>query len=221
MEAGFAPVDQALQKARLVVVEPDFVMTGASGKIIAAKAAQAVAGLDRLAQPGAGAHDFNLTLDVETARIPALEAFTQVNEPAALHVGGVLTKFPLPGRGSLVDWLENWRQADGLLALGKATLSNGTTQIEASGPLGFDGEHRLTGKLALKLRGADAVLARFGVSGSLLNPGNLLGSLFGKVKKPAPDGDSGAGGIRLPLTLQGGKVLVGPLPLPFVLQPLY
>ena len=86
-------------------------------------------------------------------------------------------------------------------------------------------EHRPAGKLALKLKGAGPILQRFGIPANVLNVGSLLGVLLGKGKKPdaepAPAGGADAGPIRLTLTLEGGKAMAGPLPLPVELRPLY
>lgn len=211
-----AGMELALRSLRLTADTPDVTMSAPAGKALAAKATRAVASLERR---GAAGNDFDVALDVDGARIPELEAFTQVAAPAALHIGGILSNLALPGSGDIAERLEQWRKADGLLNLAPSTVSNGTTQVEISGPLGLDAEHRAAGKLALKLQGANALLQRFGVPANMLNVGNLLGGLLGKPKKPEPEPE--AGSIRLPLTLQGGKVQVGPLALPLVLQPLY
>lgn len=216
--AQLAGADQALRGLQVKLDAPDLNVTSPAGRNFAAKAKAAVVRLDRRA---AGVNDFDVAVDVEAAKIPALEAFTQVAEPAVLHIGGVLSHFAIPGRGSSAEKLEAWRQTDGLLTLATATFSNGTTQIETSGPLGLDAEHRLSGKLALKLKGADAVLQRFGIPVAALNPGKLLGSLFGKGKKPDAEADGTAATISLPVALHNGKVMIGPLALPLVLQPLY
>ena len=211
--------ETALRSLSLTSAAPDLAVTSAAGRSFAARAASAR--LSLTAVPAG--HD--VAFDAEGTKIPALEALTQNPAPATLHVAGLLEKFDLPGHGGIADRLERWRVAGGILTLDKSTLGNGTTQVEISGPLALDEEHRPAGKLALRLRGGGVLLQRFGVSANLLNAGGLIGALLGKTKKPDADtgtaADAQGGLIALPLTLQGGKLQVGPFPLPTELRPLY
>ena len=215
--AGLAPggLDQALQSLAVTTAAPDLAVTAASGRGFSARAASAH--LTLAAAPGG--HD--LVIDADGLKLPALEQLTQSPAPATLHVAGLIEKLDLPGHGGVFDRIERWRAGGGVLTLNKSTLGNGVTQLEVSGPLALDEEHRPAGKLAVRLVGAGPILQRFGVPAAVLNPGGLLGALLGKNKKPEPETESDPAGLRLNVTLQGGKVHAGPVPLPVELKALY
>ena len=208
-------LDTALHSFTLTSAAPDLTFTSVSGRGFTAKATSA----RFILTPAPGGHD--LAFDAEGLKLPALEQLTQNPAPATLHVAGLFEKFDLPGHGAPAERLERWRAAGGVFTLAKSTLGNGVTQVEVSGPLALDAEHRPAGKLAVRLVGAGPILQRFGVPAAVLNPGGLLGALLGKNKKPEPEADSDPAGLRLSVTLQGGKVLAGPVPLPVELKALY
>ena len=165
-----------------------------------------------------------LFIDHERIEYPALLALMPNAGPGDLHIVGQLDHFELPGRGSRDERLERWRAAGGRFSVTQASFASAMLRVEAEGPLGLDESHRLEGKLALKIRGAEALLQRFGLSAKMLNVGSTLGALLGGKPKPAGDeaGDGNLGkSLSLPLTLRDGKVSAGPFPLPVELLPLY
>ena len=221
----FSEADKALQALRWTADAPDIAFAAASGRGFAGKAQIARLHLAAVAAEAGAGGGYALTADIEGAKAAALESLTQSAEAANAHISGVFDKVDLPGRGSLPAQLERWRAAGGALTLSASTFGNSVAMVEASGPLSLDGEHRPAGKLALKLKGAGPILQRVGIPANLLNAGNLLGALLGRGKKPdaelAPPGGADAGAIKLTLTLEAGRAMAGPLPLPVELRPLY
>jgi hypothetical protein len=126
-----------------------------------------------------------------------------------------------PGRGTLRDRVEGWREAGGRLAIASFTASQGPRRIEASGDLGLDALHRPAGHLDLAAAGIADLLTQ--LVGPLPGGGAfeaLQGRLPGMGRRETPADPKLR---RLPrLTFADGRLHVGPLPVPRVrLQPLY
>lgn len=126
---------------------------------------------------------------------------------------GLLTPAPLPVR------LEAWRRAGGMLNISELKLGKGAATMEATGRLGLDGAHRPQGRLDMVATGVEPLLQRFGVPTAAVAIGSVLSGLLGGAKARAeapPEGE-----LKLPLTLQNGRVTIGPVRTPFSVLPLY
>ena len=216
-----APED-ALASLEIMAEAPVVAVTRANGQGQSGKAQQARLRLARVAGAEAASHD--IRIDFEGLEQPLLQSLAPTAGPSDVHLVGLIGHFELPGQGSLGERLERWRAAGGHFSIAQATLVNSAFRIEAEGPLGLDGAHRLEGRLALKVQGADALLQRFGLSSRMLEVGSTLGALFSGKPKPAEDAAidaKSANSLSLALTFRDGKVGAGPLPLPLELLPLY
>ncbi len=164
------------------------------------------------AAPGAAAFGLTATGLV----FPTLDALPGFEQPTDLEARGVLTRADLlqaPTRARL----EAWRAAGGALQLSSLTVSKGAFHGAATGELALDDAHRATGRLDTTLSGFEPIAARYGIPLAGVQLGGLLSTLLGGGKAPPAE----AGSVRLPLTLAGGAVVVGPFRTGVRLDPLY
>jgi len=96
--------------------------------------------------------------------------------------------------------LENWRTSGGEVLVDQWALKRGEQALELKGSLAIDDGHRLNGKIDLSAAGLGDALKESGLS--------ILG------------GSLGAGSVKLPLTLNKGRLLIGPLKIAEI-PPLY
>lgn len=165
---------------------------------------------------------FDLALRGDAAVIPGLDALVGGQEPADIQVGVEVTEADdLPAR-PLWGELERWRVAGGRVELRSLTMAKGARRADATGTFGIDGEHRPQGQLQIAALGLGGLLGRL-AGGSGIG-GALLGALLGTPEpEAAPARGTPPGLKRLPpLRLDGGRLFVGPLPIPGIrLPPLY
>lgn len=181
----------------------------------------------------AGEGAIDVSLRAERATVPALDPVLGGSEPADLSVDATATRAAGFGGGAFVRELERWRAAGGALELTLASVVKGPKRVRARGTLALDPEHRLAGRVDAEAAGLEALIApilaqRFGERGGLV--GGLIGGLLGGARPPrdAPRIEQApptANEPRLtalpPLTMEGGRVRLGPFPLPVMLLPLY
>ncbi len=111
---------------------------------------------------------------------------------------------------------EAWRRVGGALTITRAEARKGDLDMAATGTLALDDSHRLVGSLNVASAGVKPLLDRLGLPSAVLAIGSLLGgggNLSPLLEKPVE--------TRFALTLQNGRVSLGPLRLPIVLIPLY
>lgn len=161
---------------------------------------------------------YDLALSLRRAVTPALDAFLGLNDPADVDFAGAASHLAFAVKGSLAERLEVWRAAGGRLEPASLDVRKGQSRLRLNGGLGLDAAHRLEGKLTLEGDGLQPLFKRFGLNLDMVAAGNLLDGLLGA--KPKADGEKRAG-LRLPLTLDRGRVAVGPLRTPIALPPLY
>lgn len=164
-------------------------------------------------QPGT----FDLAIRSEGAVIPGLDDLVGGTEPADIAASlDVSQAADLPAR-PLWSELERWRLAGGRVELSSLTMAKGPRRAEAKGRIGIDELHRPSGQLAISATGLGGLLGRL-TTGSGLG-GALLGAILG-VPEPNPRaGGDGALKPLPPLRLEGGRLFVGPLPIPGVRIP--
>ncbi|WP_375457984.1 DUF2125 domain-containing protein [uncultured Enterovirga sp.] len=166
---------------------------------------------------------FDLALRSDGAVIPGLEILVGGQEPADLQIGiGVTESDDLPAR-PLWGELERWRLANGRVELRSLSMTKGPRRAQATGSFGIDSEHRPQGQLQMSAIGLGGLLGR--VAGGSGIGGALLGALLGTPEPDAaPAGTGAAPGLKRlpPLRLDGGRLYVGPLPIPGIrIPPLY
>lgn len=163
-------------------------------------------------------------LDATGAVLPDLDALIGGTEPADVSaVLKILQTANLPARPIAAEF-DRWRQAGGRIELTRFTLAKGPRRLEASGTFRLDDAHRPEGRLEASSARIEGLLGRFiGEKSGLA--GNLLGALLGPSPKPQPGpADPNAPPLRPvpPLRLEGGRLFVGPLPVPGMrVPPLY
>ena len=90
--------------------------------------------------------------------------------------------------------LERWRLAGGALRVAAVNITKGSLKAGASGELQLDEMHRALGRLDTSIEGAEALLPRLGLPPAALAFLKLSG-----------------GKLRLPVTLNNGRMAVGPV----------
>lgn len=113
---------------------------------------------------------------------------------------------PWPVRPAVPD-LAAWRDAGGVVEVLDFQLDWGAVQLAASGTLSLDADLQPTGRLDATVVGLDQLIqavAGEGGQGDIGLTGISLGGLFG---------GGGDQGVTLPLTIAGGRIGLGPVPL--------
>lgn len=141
-----------------------------------------------------------------------------IEAPADAMIAARITHAPLLLAGSRGQRLENWRQAQGTFTLQNTVVSKGPLQLEASGQLTIDGEHRLAGTINTRTAGATVLMQRFGLPGG--NGAGMLGGLLSR-RAQAAEAPGKKTFLPLPLMLRDGVVWVGPIRTRVRLIPLY
>ena len=169
---------------------------------------------------------FDVASLVQQASLPLLDQWLGGAEPTDASVVATVTRAePLSGRGLPVE-LERWRTEGGRLQLSQFNVTRGTKRLDAAGTLNIDELHRLQGRLDLTVAGLDDVLKSLGLSPRNAAIGGLIASVLGGGRKAQaaapqqPQQDPAGKGVMLPLRLDNGKVLLGPIPVA-TLFPLY
>jgi len=163
--------------------------------------------------------DFALRLSKLDA--PALDGMSAYAGPMdAVFAATVLQTEALRG-GEFPQSLEQWRQAGGNAEIREFKIAKGQALVVASGSLGLDDAHRPAGRIDLQLTGMGPLLQRFGLSPGNAAVGGLLGGLLAGKGPQAPAQGGADGVLRLPLELNQGRAMIGPMRLPVVLSPLY
>ena len=131
---------------------------------------------------------------------------------------------PAGGGGDLAARLRDWRAGGGRLLLRQATIDWKDAGIEAAGHVVLDGNLQPDGGFTVQVTGADAMLDRLAQSGRL-DPSAVaaaravLGLISAARDEPRgrSTGQPSAGPLRrplqLPLTLHGGLLSLGQIPL--------
>jgi hypothetical protein len=160
---------------------------------------------------------FDIAASVGELSNATLDAVLGSQTPASGEIIGVLTKGDFSGQGSPAQKLERWRVAGGTFTIERANLVKGAARVSFTGQLGLDDAHRPQGQLEADVEGLEPVLAHFGLPAAALNVGNVLQTILGG--KPARQSETKA--LHLRITFDKGRALIGPLPIPFSLPPLY
>lgn len=153
-------------------------------------------------------------------KLPPADRLLRDEAPIDMDAVATVTQAePLTGAPPVAE-LERWRLAGGKVQFGKVMLSKGTKRLDATGVVALDELHRPQGRLDVSVAGLDDIMQQFGLSPRAANIGGLIAGVLGGGAPRAPAPDAPAGGVVLPLRLDGGKAFLGPLPVA-LLMPLY
>lgn len=161
---------------------------------------------------------YDLALTLRRAVAPALDAFLNIPGTTDVDFVGTANHLVFSPTGDVAERLEIWRAGGGRLEPTSLDIRKGNLRLRLAGGVGLDAAHRPEGKLTLEGEGLQPLFKRFGVNLDMVAAGNLLDGLLGG--KPKSNGDTRQG-LRLPLTLDRGRLAVGPLRTPIALPPLY
>jgi hypothetical protein len=151
---------------------------------------------------------------------PWLVMVLGLRQPAEIKTDGTVTEVSFDPSERPAESLEHWRVKGGRIDFSNLAVSQGETQVSARGTLKLDATHCLQGRLDTESLGIEPVLRRHGINPSLATAGLLLNSLFGGKKQGAAP-PSAPAVLHLPLRLEGGAVIVGPVQTSIRLPALY
>lgn len=180
-----------------------------------------------LRRDAAASTNLDWALTATGAVVPGLDGLVGGTEPADIAIVLAASQAgDLPARPILAEF-ERWRAAGGKLDLTRVSLTKGPRRLEAKGSLALDELHRPAGQVEVAAIGLEGLLGRLAGERSVLG-GRLLGALLGAsppstIQQPAPSNPNAPALRPLPpLRLEGGRLFLGPLPIPGVrVPPLY
>jgi hypothetical protein len=164
------------------------------------------------ARPGA----YDLAVRLDRGVIPEADLLLGSNDPLSLELDSRVLQAGAIDRRDWRQTIENWRANGGTIRIEQFKLAKGAPRVEASGDLRLDDLRRPQGRLDASFVNAGAILQQFGIGGGA---GGLVGALLGGGRRADDRRESV---MRLPLTLDGGRVAVGPFRVPGLqIRPLY
>lgn len=205
-------VDGRVERARLALINPSW-EDPVTGRITAR---QLLSALGPPLSAGGGGQDYLPLMAV----IRALELPEHLETPLGrrvqeLRLDATLRGAPPPG--PLREALAAWRDAGGVLELHNSSLHWGPLILSGDGTLTLDHELRPLGALSARIRGLGATLDRFADAG-MIERGQAIAIELAASALAGERDESGEKVVALPLTLQDGRLYLGPVPL-FRLSP--
>ena len=225
LQGSFHGAADGFTRASLVVDNPAVTVTGANPGPIAVSGQH----LELHARPSPGRYDsdgaVDLSLRLNQADVPQLNAVTGTESPADLALDATVTQATVLRTGTVARELERWRQAGGVLDLTGLSLVKGAQRVQAKGTLALDGAHRPAGQIDLRAAGVDALVGsivgqRFGSDkGALV--GQLVGGLLGLSRRPDAEAQGDETPLKAlpPLRLVDGRLVFSGFPIPNVTVP--
>ena len=159
----------------------------------------------------------DVALDIAGAVVPGLDALVGGDEPADLTLVAAVTRTnDLPAR-PLAAEIDRWRNAGGRLDIARVAMTKGARRVEAKGSFGIDDARRPQGQIEASAARLEGLAGRLVGDKSVLGA-SLLGALLGAGARTPPPAspDPNAPALRPVPTvrLEGGRVFLGPLPIP-------
>lgn len=209
LQASVIVGDRGFDRISLVTEGPEVSVAWAGGDPLAFVSRRFEAHL-RPEPTDATAYD--LAVRNEGAVIPGLDALVGGTEPADLVLSLDVTQAKdLPAR-PLWSEMERWRLAGGRVDLTSLSMVKGPRRAEVKGVLGLDDAHRPEGRVDIAAANLGGLAGRLAGNAGLAG---LLGSLFGVPDAAPPPVVGGVALKPLPqLRFEGGRVQIGPLPIP-------
>ncbi len=182
-----------------------------------------------------GAVDVSLRLAKGT--FPQLDPLLGNTDPADIALDTTIERATILRTGQVARELEKWRQAGGRLDVTALSFVKGDRRIQAKGDVGLDTAHRPDGQFEVRAAGLEGIIGQImgqklgAERGALI--GNLVGQFLGGLQRrenPAAE----AGGAQAPqsgtkpepplkplpsLKLAGGRLMLGPFPIPNIALP--
>ena len=162
--------------------------------------------------PGSGDRPQQLIFagEIEELVLPEKKAGPLGPSVAHLAVDGILAG-PIPD-GNQQQMLKRWRDAGGVLELGRVELDWGPLGLDGKGTLSLDQKFRPLGTFTARLRGMMQTLDRL-IAAGLLKPGQAVPAKIALLAMGGKKDENGEKVIVLPITLQDGQLYLGPAPL--------
>ena len=195
-----------------VAVEGVFGASGPQG----GKAARLDVALAPVSDQPAPAID--IAVAIAGTNVPVLDDLMGGTDPVSFDLAGRVNRAIARSAHTPEEMIDLWRQDGGSFDITQATILRGTSKVKASGTLRLDDAHRPKGHLDAQFIGLEPILQRFGISGNLAAAGSLLSTLFGGPRQAAP---TEPGALALPISLQNGRLAIGPLQTEVSVPPLY
>lgn len=147
--------------------------------------------------------------EIEALVLPKKKAGPLGPSVAHLAVDGILLG-PIPD-GNQQQVLKRWRDAGGVLELGRVELDWGPLGLDGKGTLGLDQKFRPLGTFTARMRGLMQTLDLL-ISAGLLKPGQAVPAKIALLALGGKKDENGERVIVLPITLQDGQLYLGPAP---------
>ena len=145
------------------------------------------------------------TLQIERLTLPS--AVPPLGDTIERIAAALAVKGAIPA-GPRRDALAAWRADGGTLEVEKLDLGWGDLSVAANGTLALDEALQPEGALTATIRGYGAIIDALVASGAMKAGNAALANLtLGLLAKPGPDGVSQ---INAPVTIQGGRLFIGP-----------
>ena len=227
LQASIRATPTGVQRASIVADAPEFRLTGlAPGNIDVSAGRLEMHFRPNPSRPASdGAYDW--TVEAAGLALPGLDELIGGVERANLGLDLTVTQARDVAARPIIDELERWRQAGGRIEVARLAVAKGVRRIEGTGQFGLDGDRRPQGRAELAAAGVEGLLGTaLGGAGAAAA---LLGALTGRpaIAPNAPrPGEAASGSPPLrplpPLRIEGGRVQLGPLPIPGLrVPPLY
>jgi hypothetical protein len=195
---------QSITEASVEFVEPN--ISAGAGDKQDIKAIAKMIELHMRRTPGEVAGT-DLVARVDDLTFAPLDRLTGTPEPIRVEIQVTAPGLIPEPKARFQDILEQWRLTQHKARVVVLKAVKGQADIDLSGTMALDGEHRLEGNLQGRAKGIEALTGRF-----TRRNGIDIGGLLGKI--------GGGQGLPVALTLQNGVMRFGPFPLT-ELQPLY
>ena len=232
LEGSFHGASDGFVRASLVVDAPKGHVEGAEPGPVDFSAKH----LELHARPSPGRFEsegaVDLSLRLTGGVFPQLDPLVGNADPMDAALDATLERATVLRTRAVERELEAWRQANGRLDIASLSLVKGNRRLQAKGEVGLDDAHRPAGQFDLRAAGLSDLIGqimgkRFGPErGALI--GNLVGGLLGGLQRREAGADAGeaapgkdeASLKPLPtLKLAGGRLMLGPFPIPNVALP--
>ena len=128
-----------------------------------------------------------------------------------VSVTGEALEAPGPGKFA-TRAMAGWRDSGGTLEVKRFALDHGPLALDGDGTLALDGRMRPIGAFALRVKGFEEALDRLAGAGVIKpHPAALAKTVMKALARK--QGIPGAKELKVPLSLQDGRLYVGPVPL--------
>ncbi len=179
--------------------------TGPRGRIASARAIRGrMAALtpDDGARPGSARAGYRFAIVIEAPELPDSLRLSPGGASDRVSAEGSVRNLPAV-EGTLQGWLEAWREAGGVIEFRSVALDRGSSRVTGNGTFALDRRLQPEGAMTVEVAGIDEVIESLTSAGAIRD----LQALALKAALTL-----GAGGARLPISLQERQLSLGPFP---------